>query len=83
MVLEELGPIYIKFGQIVSTRRDMLPEDLAVELAKLQDDVPPFPGSLAREIIEKSFDKKIEDIFIEFNEQPLASAACLDRVAIM
>jgi len=75
MVLEELGPIYIKFGQIVSTRRDMLPEDLAVELAKLQDDVPPFPGSLAREIIEKSFDKKIEDIFIEFNEQPLASAS--------
>ncbi len=75
MVLEELGPIYIKFGQIVSTRRDMLPEDLAVELAKLQDDVPPFPGSLAREIIEKSFDKKIEDIFLEFNEQPLASAS--------
>ena len=75
MVLEELGPIYIKFGQIVSTRREMLPEDIAVELAKLQDEVPPFSGELAKEIIEKSFGKKIEDIFLEFNEQPLASAS--------
>ena len=75
LVLEELGPIYIKFGQILSTRRDMLPEDIAMELAKLQDSVPPFPSDSAKIIIEKSLNIKLENIFTEFEDQPLASAS--------
>ena len=75
LVLEELGPIFVKFGQILSTRRDLLPEDYADELAKLQDNVPPFPGEQARQIIENAFSKKIDDIFLEFDETPLASAS--------
>jgi len=54
LALEELGPIFVKFGQAVSTRRDLLPADIADELAKLQDRVPPFPGELAREIKNKA-----------------------------
>ena len=75
LVLEELGPIYIKFGQILSTRRDMLPEDIAIELAKLQDNVPPFPSDSAKKIIEKSLNIKLENIFTKFDDQPLASAS--------
>ncbi len=75
LVLEELGPIFVKFGQILSTRRDLLPDDYANELAKLQDNVPPFPGAQARKIIENAFSKNIEDIFLEFDEVPLASAS--------
>ena len=75
MALEDLGPIFVKFGQQLSTRRDMLPDDIAVELAKLQDKVPPFPGSIAREIIERALGKKIEEVFHEFDETPLASAS--------
>lgn len=74
-VLEELGPIFIKFGQILSTRRDMLPEDVARELAKLQDHVPPFSGKVARQIIEDAFHKSVDDLFAEFDESPLASAS--------
>ncbi len=59
----------------MSTRRDLLPEDYADELAKLQDNVPPFPGTQARQIIEEAFGKKIEDIFLDFDEIPLASAS--------
>jgi ubiquinone biosynthesis protein len=73
--LEELGPIFIKFGQALSTRRDLLPEDIADELAKLQDDVPPFAGSDARKIIEKELGKSIEESFSSFDETPLASAS--------
>ena len=73
--LEDLGPIFIKYGQIVSTRRDLLDEDIAEELAKLQDAVPPFPGSQARTIIEQAYGKKIEEIFALFDETPLASAS--------
>ncbi len=73
--LETLGPISIKFGQLLSTRRDMLPEDIAIELAKLQDKVPPFSGVEAKQIIEAAFDKKIEQIFLTFDETPLASAS--------
>ncbi len=73
--LEDLGPIFIKFGQIVSTRRDLLDEDLAEELAKLQDAVPPFPGAEARTIIEQAFGQKIEELFESFDETPLASAS--------
>ena len=73
--LEDLGPIFVKFGQILSTRRDLLPDDLAEELAKLQDQVPPFPGDEAVEIIEQSFKRPIEQIFAEFDRKPLASAS--------
>jgi ubiquinone biosynthesis protein len=74
-VLEELGPIYVKFGQILSTRRDLLPDDIAEELAKLQDAVPPFSGKLAREIVERTYGQPIEQLFSAFNENPLASAS--------
>ncbi len=73
--LEELGPLFVKLGQILSTRRDLLPDDIADELAKLQDRVAPFPGSQARQIIEKSFGKPLNEVFSEFNETPLASAS--------
>ena len=73
--LEDLGPIFIKLGQILSTRRDFLPEDISQEFSKLQDKVPPFPGKEARRIIEDAFEKKIDEIFLEFDETPLASAS--------
>ena len=73
--LEELGPLFVKFGQILSTRRDLLPDEIADELAKLQDRVPPFPGTLARQIIEESYGKPLSEIFAEFDETPLASAS--------
>ncbi|MCU7849681.1 MAG: ubiquinone biosynthesis regulatory protein kinase UbiB [Candidatus Thiodiazotropha sp. (ex Lucinoma kastoroae)] len=73
--LEDLGPIFVKFGQILSTRRDLLPDDLARELAKLQDRVPPFPGNKARAIIEKSYGQPIDELLEAFDEKPLASAS--------
>ncbi len=73
--LEDLGPVFVKFGQVLSTRRDMLPDDLADELAKLQDNVPPFSGKLARSIIEKSLKKSVDELFQDFDEKPLASAS--------
>jgi ubiquinone biosynthesis protein len=73
--LEDLGPIFVKFGQILSTRRDLLPDELARELAKLQDRVPPFPGDKARAIIEKAYGKPVGELLEEFDESPLASAS--------
>lgn len=73
--LEDLGPIYVKFGQIMSTRRDLLPDDIALELARLQDHVPPFPGSQARAAIEAAQGVPVEEIFRNFDETPLASAS--------
>ena len=73
--LEELGPIFVKFGQNLSTRRDLLPNDVADELAKLQDRVPPFPGALARKIIEKEYGQSLSAVFERFDETPLASAS--------
>jgi len=73
--LEDLGPIFIKFGQMLSTRRDLLADDIADELQKLQDCVPPFPGSQAKAIIEKAFDQSVDDLFAEFEHEPLASAS--------
>jgi len=73
--LEELGPIFVKFGQMLSTRRDLLPDDVAQELAKLQDRVPPFPGVEARAIVEKSLNKPVTELFEHFDEQPHASAS--------
>ena len=75
MALERLGPIFVKFGQVLSTRRDLLPADLADELAKLQDDVPPFPAAQARQLIEKAFGKTIEQVFASFEAEPVASAS--------
>lgn len=73
--LEDLGPIFIKFGQMLSTRRDLLADDIADELVRLQDNVPPFPGKQARAIIEKAFARNVDDLFEKFDEQPLASAS--------
>ena len=75
LVLEDLGPVFIKFGQMLSTRRDLLPDDVADELEKLQDAVPPFPGQAAQQIIEKAFNKPIHEIVDEFEQEPLASAS--------
>jgi ubiquinone biosynthesis protein len=75
LALEDLGPIFVKFGQIISTRRDLLPDDLAIELTKLQDRVPPFPGSEARTMIEQAWEKSIEEELDDFSERPLASAS--------
>ena len=72
--LEELGPIFMKFGQMLSTRRDLLPPDIAEELEKLQDRVPPFPGSEARGIVEAAYGRPLNEVFAEFDESPLAAA---------
>ncbi|MDD5480513.1 ubiquinone biosynthesis regulatory protein kinase UbiB [Rhodoferax sp.] len=73
--LESLGPIFVKFGQVLSTRRDLLPVDIADELARLQDRVPPFPSEVAIEIIERAFKKPVDSIFVSFERQPVASAS--------
>ncbi len=73
--LETLGPIFVKFGQVLSTRRDLLPSDLAEELAKLQDRVPPFAPDLAIAEVEKSLGRKIQDTFNTFDREPVASAS--------
>jgi ubiquinone biosynthesis protein len=73
--LEELGPIFVKFGQAVSTRRDLLPPDIADELAKLQDRVPPFPGSVARELIGAAYGQSVSQVFAQFDDTPLAAAS--------
>jgi ubiquinone biosynthesis protein len=75
LALEELGPVFIKFGQLMSTRRDILPLDIADELARLQDDVPPFPGSDAQQLIESSIGMPIEAAFSHFETEPMASAS--------
>ena len=73
--LEELGPVFVKFGQAVSTRPDLIPADIAVELTRLQDDVLPFPGDEAREVIERALDAPLSEHFASFDVQPLASAS--------
>ncbi len=73
--LVDLGPIFVKFGQMLSTRRDLLPDAWADELAKLQDRVPPFPGEQARAIIERCWERPIEDLLDGFDDHPLASAS--------
>ncbi len=75
LALESLGPIFVKFGQMLSTRRDLMPTDLADELASLQDRVPPFSSSLAVSILESSFKQPLLDIFKSFDETPIASAS--------
>jgi ubiquinone biosynthesis protein len=74
LALEELGPIFMKFGQMMSTRRDLLPRDIADELEKLQDRVPPFPGADAQRIVESAYGRPLTDVFARFDETPLAAA---------
>ena len=75
LALSEMGPIFVKFGQIMSTRRDMIPPDIADELALLQDQVPPFPGQEAKAIVEQALEKPVEELFRAFDTTPLASAS--------
>ena len=73
--LERLGPIFVKFGQVLSTRRDLLPVDIANELARLQDDVPPFAPEVAIASIERAFRKPLAEVFLSFEREPVASAS--------
>jgi len=75
LALEDLGPIFVKFGQILSTRRDLLPPDIAEELAGLQDRVPPFDGARARAIVERAYGGPVSEVFDRFDETALASAS--------
>src|SRR5512135_3044982 len=75
LVLQDLGPSFIKLGQIASTRADLLPAELLVELKKLQDDVPPVPFSDVREVVESSLGESLEKLFVRFDEKPLATAS--------
>jgi ubiquinone biosynthesis protein len=75
LALEELGPVFVKFGQALSTRPDLVPPDIATELSKLQDRVPPFPAVEARRIIESELGRPIEQMFAAFDDTPLASAS--------
>jgi len=73
--LERLGPIFVKFGQVLSTRRDLLPTDIADELARLQDRVPPFDSAVAIATIERAFRRPVSEIFVSFEREPVASAS--------
>jgi ubiquinone biosynthesis protein len=73
--LEELGPIFVKFGQALSVRPDLLPPEVAAELAKLQDQVPPFPGELAAEALTAAFGRPVDEVFADFDRTPLAAAS--------
>lgn len=75
LALETLGPIFIKFGQILSTRRDLLPDDIADALKHLQDNVAPFSGTVAKGLVEKGLGKPTDEVFAEFSVEPLASAS--------
>ncbi len=73
--LEALGPIFVKFGQVLSTRRDLMPQDIADELAKLQDQVPPFPSEQAMAELERVYGKPVDAVFKSFEREPVASAS--------
>jgi ubiquinone biosynthesis protein len=75
LALERLGPIFVKFGQVLSTRRDLIPPDIADELAQLQDNVPPFPSLEARRLIEQALGRQIHEVFAQFDADPVASAS--------
>ena len=75
LALEELGPAFIKLGQLLSTRPDLLPPEYLLELAKLQDDAPPFDTDLAIEVIESELNQSVKEVFANFDRQPLAAAS--------
>jgi len=73
--LENLGPIFVKFGQMLSTRRDLIPPDIADELAKLQDQVPPFPTEQVMQVMKHAYGEEFHSVFASFNTTPVASAS--------
>ncbi|MBO66926.1 MAG: ubiquinone biosynthesis regulatory protein kinase UbiB [Acidiferrobacteraceae bacterium] len=73
--LEELGPVFVKFGQMLSTRPDLIPDDIVEQLTRLQDDVSPFTGEVARALIQESYEGRLEDHFAQFEDKPIASAS--------
>ncbi len=75
LALSELGPVFIKFGQLLSTRRDLIPLDIADELAELQDAVPPFPGAEARALVAAALETELDTAFEHFEDEPMASAS--------
>src|SRR5512141_1842938 len=75
LALEALGPIFVKFGQMLSTRRDLMPPDIADELAKLQDRVPPFPSEIVVAILERNYRRPVDEVFRAFDRTPIASAS--------
>jgi ubiquinone biosynthesis protein len=75
LVCEELGPTFIKFGQILSNRPDLLPEDLIFQFEKLQDNVPPLPGNIAKEVVERELQSTVDNLFAWFDEEAFASAS--------
>jgi ubiquinone biosynthesis protein len=75
LALEALGPIFVKFGQMLSTRRDLMPVDIADELARLQDQVPPFPAQEARAILQRALQRPADEVFAQFDDIPIASAS--------
>lgn len=75
LALQELGPIFVKFGQALSTRRDLLPVDIADELAKLQDQVPPFPSEIAKAAIARAYGRPLTEVFLSFEDEPIAAAS--------
>ncbi len=75
LALEELGPIFVKFGQAISTRRDLLPRDIANELAKLQDAVPPFPAEQAVAVLNEAYGRPVDEVFKRFDVEPFAAAS--------
>ena len=75
VALEKLGPVFVKFGQVLSTRSDLLPGDVVNQLEKLQDQVPPFSGQTAKQIIERELNKPLTEVFTFFDPVPLASAS--------
>lgn len=75
LALERLGPIFVKFGQVLSTRRDLLPGDIIEQLSLLQDRVPPFPAAQSRALVERAFGRPIEQLFASFEAEPVASAS--------
>ncbi len=75
LALSELGPVFIKFGQLLSTRRDLIPLDIADELAELQDAVPPFPGHTARSLVADALEREFDSVFSSFQDAPMASAS--------
>src|SRR6266496_6801468 len=75
LALQDLGPIFVKFGQVLSTRRDLLPADIADELAKLQDRVPPFPTEQVIATLHRVYGKPVEHVFKSFEREPVASAS--------
>jgi ubiquinone biosynthesis protein len=75
LALQDLGPIFVKFGQMLSTRRDLLPADIADELARLQDRVPPFPSEQVMATLQRAYGKPVEQVFKSFDREPIASAS--------